>query len=354
MKISNILFVLYVIVATIAGLVLIDLISRQVNSANGVDIPLVIRTTHSDPIPKSDKLFILDPHLGFARSKTAPRVQRLQKKYSWIEGFAIYSKNPPAELDHPIILVMGGSTTDAVSDEQSWPEELAKLLARSRTSATVINGGNSGYSTNQELLKLVRDGLEFNPDIIISYSGVNDRGDYGKLPYPMVHSYQRHTLRFLTQSGYSPLFPNTVYLLNRILWGRRPAQTTTLGMPTARTLAQQYERNLILMEAIARASGATFYGIIQPNAYVDQTNLWHPKKAKAADYVSKLRDLYSQISQLPERLPFVHNFTSIFDGEEGVYADDGIHTTPKGDQIIAARVFDLIQANLGQVGDTGR
>ena len=164
---------------------------------------------------------------------------------------------------------MGGSTTDPVKFDHSWPEELSKLLAERGISGTVVNGGTAGYSTNQELLKLVRDGLEFKPDIIISYSGVNDRGAWGKPPYPMVHPYQQYILEFLTQPAYSPLFPNTIYLLSQILWGSRPARmTATLGVRSSRTLGQQYERNMTLMAAIARASGATFYGIIQPNAYV--------------------------------------------------------------------------------------
>ena len=49
--------------------------------------------------------------------------------------------------------------------------------------------------------------------------------------------------------------------------GKPRAQVdATFGVPTSRTLGQQYERNMVLMEAIARASGATFYGIVRPNS----------------------------------------------------------------------------------------
>jgi lysophospholipase L1-like esterase len=266
-----------------------------------------------------------------------------------VEGFAVYSKKATPNLETPIILVLGGSTTDGVHNDHSWPEELSKLLAQRKVSGIVVNGGTSGYSSNQELLKLLRDGLEFKPNIIISYSGVNDRGDYGKLPYPMVHPYQRATLKFLTSPAYSPLFPNTIYFLNGILWGSSPVRmSATLGIPTRRTLGQQFERNMILMDAIARASGATFYGIIQPNDYVGSGGqLKGPKKEVISKhYVAKLRNFYGQIRDVPVRLPFVRSFISIFDGEDTTYADDGVHTTLKGDQIIAARVLDLIYADL--------
>jgi hypothetical protein len=69
-------------------------------------------------------------------------------------------------------------------------EELSKLLTADGYSGTIVNGGTGGYSSNQELIKLIRDGLEFKPDIVISYSGINDMGKYNELPYPMVHPYQ--------------------------------------------------------------------------------------------------------------------------------------------------------------------
>jgi len=279
-------------------------------------------------------------------------------EYTWIEGFAVYSKKAPAELERPVILTLGGSTTDAARGEHSWPEELSKLLAEKGISATVVNGGISGYSTNQELLKLVRDGLEFKPDIIISYSGVNDRGEYSELPYPMVHPYQRYVLEFLTRSQYSPLLPNTVYLISKVLGGAPPRHIdATLGVPTSRTLGQQYERNMVLMNAIAQVSGATFYGIIQPNAYVGpsgeiktQTGL---RKPKPAEYVSQLRDLYRQIADLPARHPFVHSFLPIFEGE-GLYQKDGIHATLKGDHLIAEKVLDLILPEVSARQTNGR
>ena len=349
---KTISFIFYFIFTTITSLVVIDLISQQINSANGVVIPLIIgHSKHSDWHLEKRRFSVLDPHLGYAHSENEIEIKKLQSKYSWSDGFAVYSMKASGELDHPIILVLGGSTTDAVYSDHSWPEELSKLMIQRGVSGTVVNGGTSGYSSNQELLKLVRDGLEFKPDIIISYGGVNDRGDYGQLPYPMVHPYQIATLKSLISPEYSPLFPNTIYLLNQLLDRKRTTpMTITLGTRTNRTLAQQFERNLILMEAISRSTGATFYGIIQPNDYVGPgANSKAPKEGrKSLAYIAKVRDLYRQIRDMPARLSFVHSFISIFDGEDGTYSDDRIHATLKGDHIIAAKVLDLIYADISE------
>ena len=51
---------------------------------------------------------------------------------------------------------------------------------------------------------------------------------------------------------------------------------------------------------------------------------------------------------MPARLSFVRSFISIFDGEDGTYSDDSIHATLKGDHIIAAKVLDLIYADISE------
>lgn len=351
MKSGKLYYIFYVILVTVGCLLVIELVSQKINSTNGINIPFFLETRFHTPGGKN-ALLTFDPHLGYAHGQNEKHVKNLSEKYSWIDGFAVYSKRSISNLQRPVILALGGSTTDGVKYDHSWPEELAKLLVQEGKLGTVVNGGTAGYSTNQELLKLIRDGLTFTPDIIISYSGVNDRGHHGGLPYPMVHPYQRSLLEYLTRPAHSPVFPNTIYLLNQMLWGNRPGgMTVTLGVPNSGSLGQQFERNMVLMAAIAHACGATFYGIIQPNAYVSSgrqsgiTEASSMKGGKGAKYVSELKDLYGQINQVPQRLSFVYSFTSIFDGEDQVYTD-GVHATVKGDRLIAEKVLDLIDPDL--------
>ena len=203
MKLKNIywfylVYCFYLVAVTIGGMLLIEFVSQQINAANGVELPFIgFRSGLGAPEPLGGQIFsVLDPQLGFAR-RNPEASGKWEKQYYWINGFAVYGRKEAA-LKHPVILTLGGSTTDGIEFDHSWPEELSKILVEKGINGTVVNGGTGGYSTNQELLKLLRDGLEFKPDIIISYSGVNDRGDYGELPYPMVHTHQRDTLNFLT------------------------------------------------------------------------------------------------------------------------------------------------------------
>src|SRR5262249_19633208 len=158
----------------------------------------------------------------------------------------------------------------------SWPEELSKLLQEKQILGTVINGGTGGYSTNQELFKLIRDGLEFKPDIVISWSGWNDRDVYDVLPYPMIHKYQIRFLENILTLKHPMFFPSTVRLL-QIIQNAEPRRLGyTLGVPSKRTPAENYKRNMQLMHAIAVANGAEFFGFIQPIGNLEL----HTKKVK--------------------------------------------------------------------------
>jgi len=343
---KNIVFLFYIFATIIGSLLAVEYICLRLNSASGVHLPFAVASTTIPVIRGGMRYNVIDPHLGYAHGEGEYKVKKIIKQYSWVNGFVIYGHDP-TELKRPIILALGGSTTDGVNYGHSWPEELAKLLVKTGAVGTVINGGTGGYSTNQELLKLIRDGLEFRPDIIIDYSGVNDCGAYSELPYPMVHPYQKTILEYLTESARSPVLPNTVAWLRRALFSGGPPISYTLGVRSSLTLGQQYERNVTLMESIARAQGAAFFGIIQPNAYFGSKR---PEKtfreATNPDDVASVRALYRQIIEVPTRRVFVYDLTRIFEDHEDVYKEDGIHVHKNGDQIIAENIMALISAEL--------
>lgn len=348
---SKYFYGLYLLVLVVLVCLLTEYVSQRIHRSKGVEVPFLFGTIRSNQ--KSfgrDDFTVLDPHLGYAHGETERGVRALKSKYTWMRGFAIYSKKPLDQLDRPIILALGGSTTDPIQYGHSWPEELAKILEEKGIPATVINGGIGGYSTNQELIKLIRDGVEFGPDLVISYSGVNDRGQYGELPNPMVHKYQRKVFSEIIVRKLSPLFPSTILLLQNFLGhDKRTAVGYTLGMDTSRSIGKWYERNLSLMEAVARASDAKFFAVLQPNAYVgdyEWSAEYERQTRKTAKYINSVRELYAEISDLPKRVDYVYDFTKIFSGIKDVYTSDGVHVTIMGNKIIAMQMFQLLTSNV--------
>ena len=217
-----------------------------------------------------DVLNALDPHLGYAHGYNEDGVLNLNENYTWNHGFVVYKKiedpiNRLDKMERPIILALGGSTTDGISYGHSWPEELANNLKSLEIEGTVINGGTGGYSTNQELLKLIRDGLEFHPDIVISYSGINDRGRYSELPHPMTHKFQRKLFGKIVDKQLPIIMPSTIALISYYGEDERYNKLSlTLGVEVERSLPEQFEKNVQIMKSVSELFGAEFFSFIQP------------------------------------------------------------------------------------------
>ena len=84
------------------------------------------------------------------------------------------------EIQKPIILTLGGSTTSgfyqSLSDGDTYPKELADLA---QNEYFVLNGGVGGYTSLQELLKFMRDGPRIkNLELVISLNGINEVSNY--------------------------------------------------------------------------------------------------------------------------------------------------------------------------------
>ena len=106
-------------------------------------------------------------------------------------------------------------------------------------------------------------------------------------------------------------------------------------------MAGQYERNITLMNSIARTVGADFFALIQPHARWESRHTARPRKR-----ASLVVPLYREITKLPKRLGFCHDLTNIFEAHDGVYREDGTHTTYLGDRIIAEAVLEVISPAL--------
>lgn len=348
---SRYFYGLYLSIVVLSLCLLVEYVCQRIHYSNGLKIPFLIGTVHS--IQKSfrpEDFNVLDPHLGYAHGNSEKKVQEFKLRHTWKRGFAIYSKKPLNQLERPIILALGGSTTDPIQYDHSWPEELAKILKDKGLPGTVINGGTGGYSTNQELIKLIRDGIEFAPDVVISYSGINDRGTYGRLPNPMVHKYQREVISELVKRKPPPLLPSTILLLQDYVTSKEGAVVGfTLGVDTLRSLGKWYERNLALMEAVARTSGAEFFAVLQPNAYIGDYEWgadYEKQRGKSAQYIKAVRRLYAEIIDLPKRVDYVYDFTKIFSGVKDAYIQDGVHATLNGNKIVAEHMLNLIVPEL--------
>ena len=132
-------------------------------------------------------LYCYDPVLGW---RFTPNYQGVEKNVDFLKGYRIrinregfrdreFSAEKPAGKKR--ILVLGDSFTfgTGVEQEETFPKVLERRLGQE-----AFNWGVAGYSTDQELLLLEKEGLRYRPDLVILalYLG-NDLMD-NLLPYP--------------------------------------------------------------------------------------------------------------------------------------------------------------------------
>lgn len=253
---------------------------------------------------------VFDPFLGFSRMDD-------------VEGFTFLG-NENAEVT---ILALGGSTTDfSMSNLRSWPYFLQKEYEKKGLSCRVINGGIGGYYSAQEMLKLVRDGLYFKPDIVISFSGINDAfGGFSEMETPLISNYLKNTLNDL------------------------PIKNAKIGygMKKDVTRAENWIRNMRIMYSVCTEFGIKFLCFLQPYIFSGTYKFEDMEKRFFTEmYSSEERnvafDFYQTTKEEIKKYPYMQDLTGIFDNMMGIFYDS-THCNEEGNQIIAKRIYEVIQ-----------
>ena len=214
--------------------------------------------------------------------------------FGGLPGWAVYGNKDGASKR---IMVLGGSTSSEVMYPDSWPKRLYGLIRESGKDAVIFNGSYEAQDVDDEFIRMARDIRSIKPDIVISFSGVNDmRGKPGK---------------FEALKGESP-FEH---------WIR----------------AEGY------MRVIAENEGARFYALLQP------VNICKPDKTLE-------ESLFFSAMMFGEEKAFFEEAGSCRDGSFINMADelfdcpgaylDCCHYSEEGNDYIAHRIYDIIKDEL--------
>ena len=292
----------------------------------------------------------LDPHLGHAHGEYAYEALDCQ---GTIPGFAI-SRTSDSEGALRIV-ALGGSTTDP-STGDNWPVFLHKIIDSRGIDAIVYNGGVAAYSTNQEALKLIRDVLPLEPDIVLSLSGINDMGFLHSMHlHPMVHPFQSRILEAVVHGKPHLLLPNTLEALRRRREESAPRGSRLSGVNYGPKLyttpADQWERNVRLMHAVAGEFGIDYVSFLQPTLgigeYVrspEDDALWKRiEELMSTSYADQMSEFYSEALPRAAAIPYVADLSNVFAGKSGMYRD-ARHPNTEGQRVIAEAIVRELNA----------
>lgn len=266
---------------------------------------------------------LLDVHLGYTYEMNCE-----------FPGIHIYGKNQNSDFK---IAVLGESTTDSAIDSRvcSWPETMYKRYCRQ--DITVFNGGMSGYYSGQELIKLKRDMLKLNPDMIIVYDGFND------LMQSVLQKKFGYLEKLVNLAGQYVSEADGRMLQKRKAWA---------GIPSDKSPVDDWLENIECMYAIAESRNIKFFAFMQPMLFTKkkldlhsktilQTMLIHGDNIKFMKVAEQFRHKAEEFEQ---SYNYIYNLTDIFDDDD-VYMDM-VHVYDRGNEIIAEHIWNIIKESI--------
>ena len=333
-----------VLVSTLLALLACELALRGVFRAQGKDVTAYRPAAAYADTQSTSARFTSHPFLPYAPRPNDRRTLTLYRPETGRAYSTAYRLNslgfrgPDLPFEKPAgvkrIVCLGGSTTfDGFTEAETWPARLEARLRSRGYNVEVINLGVDMAASPTSLVNLTFVGLEYRPDLVISYDGVNDatlvgyagqlpdyRNVYGKFddsyrPWQasvprrlLEHSYLVTWVTFRLDRGRSDLGSQVMKV------GELPASPDSLDG------VRLFERNLKLMRAVSREYGAKFLAA---------TAHWARPDGKVRALNDELRRFYAA-----EEIDYVDLDAQLPPGQE--LHTDAAHWTREGIEAVAA------------------
>ncbi len=281
---------------------------------------------HKDTYSNCLQRFPLDVNIGYTYS-----VADSDPK---LPGVTVFGKNKENSY---VIVTLGGSTSDSQAFMwKCWSEILYNKLVNEKQindgNIVLYSAGVSGYRSSQELLKLERDMLNLKPNMVISFSGVNDTGN---MEYPFVQYYQCQV--------FDAVLRRQVTDMN----GSKTIPGYSCGFEKVGTNAENWIRHMRIMHAICQEYGIVFYGFLQPMLGAKKCILSRSEQEIVlnddTDIMDRTGSFINEIKQviIRDSMSYIHDITDLFNECDGVYIDN-CHVTEEGNKMIADKIYSII------------
>lgn len=243
------------------------------------------------------------------------------------------------------LAVLGGSTSDASNAPfANWPEQLVELAEKNGINLVIHDFAISGCVVAHELIRLIRDVLAYKPDMVISYSGINEP-TFTIKKNRFTHTYQKQLFEKMTEKKKGNFF----YNLSR-------STKVVYGMNIVQDIGVHWYTCEKMMYTICRDNNIKFYAILQPTLYTKKFLSKEEIELLLCNEIDPNNPLceghgneYEKIRKysLTKNDKWLLDYSDLFDKEiEEIYRDPH-HLTCYGNKIVANKFFDLIK-DLGE------
>ena len=233
------------------------------------------------------------------------------------------------DQDSMKIAVLGDSTSDPqIFPWKCWGECLWEQCMGEQMAVAVIVGAVAGHSSSQGVFKFIRDILQYQPDILISYSGTSDR--FSRTPYAT--PYQMKLYRRIASMGLKD--PYERQLPHEICCGQQVGD-----MPPA----DRWLLNQRILHAVSLEFGVRHVAFLQPTLICkrrgrqdEEVFFYVPEKE-----VKEKLAFRKRVREKMDEFDYIIDATSWLDEYDGLFYDYA-HVTEAGNRIIAERVYQYL------------
>lgn len=238
------------------------------------------------------------------------------------------------------IAIYGSSTCDMeyAGIEKNWIFYLYQYLKQMGIETTILAGGCAGYSSGQELLKIIRDINIICPDMVIDFSGVNDVSSSTYVEgYPFVGRYYKRVWDSIREKP--EVIPDSFDIRN--------IQDVDYGIKDLQEDFEIWSNNIKKMNAVCSAFSVKFLSILEPmvsrgNCVIDSElqSIMENAGGRKYNYI-KQNKFCDKIIEIFREVPFFVDFSSVFSEINDVYLD-GVHYADKGHKIVGKKLAEIV------------
>jgi len=269
------------------------------------------------------------------------------------------------------VFVFGGSTVwgTGARDDFTIPSLLAKQLSARGIRARVVNYGESGYVTTQELIgleRLLHQGLR--PDVVIFYDGINDpfpamqmkvagipQNEFNRIrEFNVLHPDRRSDL--LAEVFSLSLRQTSTYrfasdAIRRLSAGSQEATKgrstgalpSSLSLTLVEDVVRVYRTNVRFIEALSRSYDFQAEFFLQPAVFTKQrlTTYERARLDEVAGTIPDYSRVYQALRSDPDLAgnPHFHEISDVFGQDARPHFIDPWHLSEEGNAVIAARML---------------
>lgn len=245
---------------------------------------------------------------------------------SFKDGYYQYGKND-AEIT---IITLGGSTTSSYEmwGVKPWPQILYEKFSHSNKNIKILNGGIAGYNSYQELLKILRDVNSIQPDLVISFSGLND-AVYSNYDYPY---YTPHL-----QAIYEGFINNT----------NKYCLPLSYGLRNRKEPGELWIKNMKYIFEISRLNQIDFLAFLQPFIVSEGYQMDREEsylinsETEILKCMELERNFLCKVRPQIKDIAFINDMSDCFNGNKGLFRDQ-YHVYESGNTIIAEHIYNEI------------